>query len=154
AKKTLYLHTPYLVPNNSLADALKVAAMSGVDIRIIMPDKPDHMFVYWNNISAANDLMKNGIKVYMYHRGFVHSKTIVVDEKYCSIGSANLDDRSMVLNFETNAMIYSERIGKEMNDAFMEDLTYCTEYSCEEYNKRTTWMKFKIGISKLFKGLA
>ena len=154
AKKTLYLHTPYLAPNNSLADALKVAAMSGVDVKIIMPDKPDHLFVYWNNISAANDLMKNGIRVYMYHRGFVHSKTIVVDEKYCSIGSANLDERSMVLNFETNAMIYSGRIGKEMNDAFMKDLTYCTEYSCEEYNKRTTGMKFKIGISKLFKGLA
>ena len=154
AKKTLYIHTPYLVPNDSLSDALKMAAMSDVDVRIIMPDKPDHMFVFWNNISAANDLMKSGVKVYMYNRGFVHSKTIVADGRYCSVGSANLDDRSMVLNFETNAMIYSERIGMEMIDAFMQDLEYCTEYSREEYGRRTLRMKFKIGISKLFRGLA
>lgn len=154
AKKTLYIHTPYLVPNDSLSDALKMAAMSDVDVRIIIPDKPDHMFVFWNNISAANDLMRSGVRIYMYNRGFVHSKTIVADGRYCSVGSANLDDRSMVLNFETNAMIYSERIGKEMIDAFMQDLEYCTEYSCEEYGRRTVGMKFKIGISKLFRGLA
>lgn len=154
AKKTLYIHTPYLAPNDSLSDSLKLAAMSGIDVRIIIPDKPDHPFVYWNNISAANDLMLDGVKVYMYNRGFVHSKTIVVDGKYSSVGSANLDDRSLSLNFETNMLIYSDRIGRQMDDAFMDDLEYCTEYSCEKYAERTMYMKFKIGISRLFRGFA
>ncbi len=154
AKKTVYIHTPYLIPNDSLIDSLRIAAASGVDVRIIIPDKPDHMFVYWNNISSANTLMESGVRVYMYNRGFVHSKTVVSDGQYCSVGSANFDDRSLVLNFETNMMIYSEEIGKQMVAAFEDDLKYCTEYSCEEYAKRTLMMKFRIGVSKLFRTVA
>ncbi len=154
AKKSIYIHTPYLLPNDAILYALKVAAANGVDVRIIIPDKPDHPFVFWNNISAANKLMLAGVRVYMYNRGFVHSKTIVSDGFYVSVGSANLDDRSLKLNFETNAMIYSQEIGKEMNDVFFEDLNYCTEYSCSEYEKRTVGMKLKIAFSSLFRELA
>jgi len=154
AKDTLWIHTPYLVPNESVSDALKLASASGVDVRIIIPDKPDHPFVYWNNVSSANRLMKDGIRVFMYNRGFVHSKTIVVDGKYCSVGSANLDDRSLVLNFETNLMIYSEDVGAQMDKAFADDLGYCTEYSVEAYSKRGFGAKLKIVISKLFKTMS
>ncbi len=150
AKKKLYIHTPYLAPSESLMDALKSAAFSGVDVKIIIPDKPDHPFVYWSNRFYASVLMKAGIEVYEYNRGFVHSKTMVADGIYSSIGSANFDYRSTDLNFETNAMVYSEKIGKQMEDAFAEDLKYCTQYTLEKYESRTILQKFNTGISKLF----
>ena len=154
AKKTLYIHTPYLVPDKSTMNALGLAAFSGVDVRIIMPDKPDHPFVFWTSLWNAAELMKQGVRVYQYNRGFVHSKTLVADGHYCSVGSANLDLRSMILNFETNAMVISKRIGSEMDEAFTEDLQYCTEYTLDKHTKMSRLKKFKMSISRLFSALA
>ncbi len=150
AKKSVYIHSPYFMPDDSIKDALALAAASGVDVRVIMPDKPDHMFVFWNNVYSANKVMERGVKVYMYNDGFVHSKTMVIDGKYCSVGSANMDDRSLVLNFETNVMILSEDIGKKMDEAFMKDLEVSTEYSCEEFRKISGFKKLRLAVSKLF----
>jgi cardiolipin synthase len=152
ADKTLYIHTPYFAPNETYSSALRAAAMRGVDVRVIIPDKPDHPFVYWANRKFADDVMKSGVRVFEYNRGFVHSKTVVVDGSLCSVGSANFDDRSMRLNFETNAVIYSDRIGKQMEDAFMEDLGYCTEYSHEKYASLGIFQKFATKISWFFSG--
>ena len=154
AKKTVYLHSPYFIPNDSLQDALSVAAANGVDVRVIIPDKPDHMFVFWCNISSAYSVMGNGVKVYMYNRGFVHSKTMVVDGEYCSVGSANFDDRSLVLNFETNAVIISKEIGRQMDEAFLEDLKYCTEYTREDYENLSGYSTLRVAVSRLFSGLS
>ena len=154
SKKTLYMHTPYFIPHEALIDALTLAAARGVDVKVIIPNKPDHMFVFWNNISSAYVLMKNGVKVYMYNRGFVHSKTMVADGELCSVGSANFDDRSLVLNFETNQLILSKDIGKQMDDAFLEDLEYCTQYTIEEFEKLSAFKKLKIVVSRLFSNLA
>ncbi|MCL2510400.1 MAG: cardiolipin synthase, partial [Methanomassiliicoccaceae archaeon] len=150
AKKTLYIHTPYLVPSDNVMKGLILSASSGVDVRVIMPDRPDHLFVYWISLLNAEELMKSGVKIYRYKGGFVHSKTLVADEEYCSIGSANLDQRSMTLNFETNAMVYSKEIGEAMHDAFLSDLAHCDEYSVEEYSKLTSWQNFKISVARLF----
>ena len=103
-------------------------------------------------VKFADDVMKSGVRVFEYNRGFVHSKTVVVDGCLCSVGSANFDDRSMRLNFETNAVIYSDRIGKQMEDAFMEDLGYCTEYSHEKYASLGIFQKFATKISWFFSG--
>ncbi len=154
AKKTVYIHSPYFILDDSLMDALSLAASRGVDVRVIIPDKPDHPFVYWNNIRCSSMVMQNGVRVYKYNRGFVHSKTMVVDGEYCSVGSANFDDRSLVLNFETNAAIFSKNIGSQMDAAFMEDLTYCTEYSEDAYIDEFNHHKFKVAFSRLFGGLA
>ena len=153
AKKSVYLHSPYFIPDNSLKDALSLAAARGVDVRVIIPDKPDHLFVFWNNISSAYDVMGNGVRVFMYNRGFVHSKTMVVDEEICSVGSANFDDRSLVLNFETNMLIMSKALGKQMADAFREDLEYCTEYKMEQFEKLTFIQSIRLAISRLFVNL-
>ena len=153
AKKSVYIHSPYFIPDNSLKDALSLAAARGVDVKVIIPDKPDHLFVFWNNISSSYDVMRNGVKVYMYNRGFVHSKTMVVDDEYCSVGSANFDDRSLVLNFETNMLIMSKRLGKEMTEAFEEDLKYCTEYTKEAFENLTLFQKIRLLISRLFVNL-
>ncbi|MBP5684871.1 MAG: cardiolipin synthase, partial [Candidatus Methanomethylophilaceae archaeon] len=154
AKKSVYIHSPYFIPDNSLRDSLSLAAARGVDVRIIIPDKPDHLFVFWNNISSAYDVMGNGVRVFMYNRGFVHSKTMVVDEEFCSVGSANFDDRSLVLNFETNMVIMSKDIGKQMTDAFNEDLEYCTEYKREQFENLTFIQSIRVAISRLFANLA
>ncbi len=154
AKEYVYIHTPYLVPEDGISDSLKCAAMRGVDVRIIIPDKPDHPLIYWNNMSSANNLMKYGVKVYLYNNGFVHSKTVVVDGTMGSVGSSNIDDRSMKLNFETNYQIYSDELCEEMKSAFLKDLEVCTQYSCEEYDKRSRMDKIKGVVSSFFRGFA
>ena len=154
AKRSVYIHSPYFIPNDSLQDALSVAAANGVDVKVIIPDKPDHMFVYWCNISCAYSVMGNGVRVFMYNDGFVHSKTMVVDGELCSVGSANFDDRSLVLNFETNAVILSKDIGKRMDDAFAEDLKRCTEYTREDNENINGYQALKVAVSRMFSGLS
>ena len=153
AKKSIYIHSPYFIPDESVMDALSMAVGRGVDVRVIIPDKPDHMFVFWNNMRSAYFVMGNGVKVYNYNRGFVHSKTVVVDGEYCSVGSANMDDRSLVLNFETNAFIISKEIGEQMDKAFMEDLEYSTESSRDVYENLTGYQLLRMVVSRMFQGL-
>ena len=154
AKERLYIHTPYLILDDTLTDMLRTASMRGVDVKIIIPEKPDHMLVEWNNRYSANQLMKHGTEVYMYQNGFMHSKAIVIDGKIASIGSANFDDRSLRLNFETNIQLYSDRICKELEDAFLKDLERSRPYSCEEYNNKTFYQKIKVILSRLLSSLA
>lgn len=154
ARRRLYITTPYLGPDDSMMTALANAAKSGVDVRIMIPDKKDHIFLYWNNLTCANELMKSGVRVYRYHDGFVHEKMILMDDVCCSIGSANLDHRSTTLNFETNVMAYSPRINRQACDQFLEDLERCTEYSCGEFDGRTLMMKLRMAVSWQMKLLA
>ena len=154
AKERVFITTPYLDPDESTKAALMYAAHSGVDVRILIPDKKDHIFLYWNNLTFANELMKAGVKVYRYHDGFIHEKVIITDDHCCSVGSANLDYRSMSLNFETNAVIYSERLTAQLADQFLEDLEKSSQYSCEEYDARTPMMKVRMAVSRLMWMLA
>ena len=154
AKRSVYLHSPYFIPDESLEDALSIAAANGVDVKVIIPDKPDHPFVFWNNISSAYPLIGNGVKVYMYNRGFVHSKSMVVDGEICSVGSANFDDRSLVLNFECNALIFSKEIGRQMDEAYEEDLKYCTEYTRDDFENISGYGLLRVSVSRLFSKLA
>ncbi|HKM09580.1 MAG TPA: cardiolipin synthase [Candidatus Methanomethylophilaceae archaeon] len=152
-RKTLYIQTPYLVPDEASLAVLKLAAVSGVDVRIMIPDKPDHIFVYWANLHYANQLMEAGVRVYHYKNGFVHAKTIVADSYYCSVGSSNLDERSMKLNFETNAMIYSHELGGELTDTFMGDLEQCDEYTVEKYKNKNLRESLKVSVCRLASSL-
>lgn len=154
ARRRLYITTPYLSPDDSMMVALANAARSGVDVRILIPDKKDHIFLYWNNLTCANELMKSGVRVYRYNDGFIHEKMILMDEDCCSVGSANLDHRSLTLNFETNVMMYSRRINRQACDQFLADLERSTEYSCAEFDARTTMMKVRMAISWQMKLLA
>ncbi len=143
AEKSVYIYTPYLAPNRACMSALRSAAMRGVDVRVIIPDIGDHPFVYWCNRRCAAELMRDGVRVFEYNDGFVHCKNVVVDGRICSVGSANFDDRSMVLNFEVNAMVYSEKLGSEMDASFMRDLETSTEYTLEKYENRTLVQRIK-----------
>ena len=116
--------------------------------------KKDHIFLYWNNLTFANELMKAGVKVYRYHDGFIHEKVIISDDACCSVGSANLDYRSLSLNFETNTVLYSRRLTAQLTDQFMADLENSSQYSCEEFDECTPMMKIRMAVSRLMWMLA
>ncbi len=149
ASECIYLQTPYYVPDKSIQEALKMASYSGVDVNIMIPDQPDHIFVYWATYSYVGDLLESGVKVYIYDGGFLHSKTIMVDEEVTSIGSANFDKRSFSLNFEANAIIYDRELAGRIRREFEKDLQLSHELTLENYRLRSSWIKFKESISRL-----
>ncbi|MDU5109099.1 MAG: cardiolipin synthase [Clostridium sp.] len=149
AKESVYIQTPYLVPDEPMKEALKIAALSGIDVRIMVPDKPDHFFMKWILSANMGDLMEWGVKFYTYQKGFIHSKTIVSDGKVCSIGTANLDIRSFQLNFEINAIIYDDKFSKEQEDIFIKDIEDCKLVTMEEYENRSRALKIKEALIRL-----
>lgn len=149
AKSSILIQTPYFIPDQSLFEALRIACLAGKDVKIMIPDKPDHIFVYWATMSHIGELLKTGAKVYVYENGFIHAKTIVVDEEVSSVGTANIDVRSFRLNFEVNAFIYSSRLSKQLAESFTYDLTLSKQLTLEDYNKRSYLIRFKESISRL-----
>ena len=149
AKENVYLETPYLVPDAPILEALKISALSGVDVRIIIPGKPDHFFMQWVASSYIGELLEAGIKIYKYQDGFIHAKTIVVDSTVISIGTANLDIRSFKLNFEVNAFIFDDRIAKDGEIQFMKDIQKSEEVTKEIYNNRSNIVRIKESLIRL-----
>ncbi|HIW32228.1 MAG TPA: cardiolipin synthase [Candidatus Paenibacillus intestinavium] len=149
ARKSVFLQTPYFVPDSSLLNALRTAALSGMDVRIMLPNKADHFFVYWATQSYLDELLSCGIKVYMYDAGFLHAKTLVVDGKVASVGTANLDIRSFKLNFEMNAFIYNQEVATTLEEIFIEDIENSHLLTIDEYSKRSWFSRIKESISRL-----
>lgn len=136
AKQTLYIQTPYLIPDQSVAEALKVAAASGVDVRIMIPGVPDKRMVYRATLSYAEELTRAGVKLYRYE-GFIHAKMLVADDLITSIGTTNLDHRSFALNFEINAFLYDCAFARKCKQIFYDDLTHCQLLTPELFDKRS-----------------
>lgn len=149
AQKNIYIQTPYFVPDQSILESLKMASQSGVDVRIMIPCMPDHMFVYWATYSFIGEMLKDGVRVYIYENGFLHAKTITVDGEVCSVGSANFDNRSFKLNFEANAFLFDGHVTKELEKIFKEDLKQCRQLTWKEYLARPTRIRLKEAFSRL-----
>ncbi len=149
ARESVWIQTPYFVPDDAILDALRIAALSGVDVRIMFPCKPDHMGIYWASYSMIGQLLGSGVKAFTYDNGFIHAKTIVVDGKVSSVGSANWDNRSFRLNFETNGILYDKEFATKMRKAFEADLARCTELTQDLYDKRSKGTKIKESIFRL-----
>jgi len=149
AREKIYIQTPYFIPDDSMFEALKTAGLSGVDVRVMIPNKPDHPFVYWAGLSYMGELLHAGVKFYTYEKGFLHSKVFIMDEFVSSVGTANLDIRSFKLNFEVNAFIYDSIINLKLTDQFKKDLDDCKEITLEVYETRSRIVKFKESISRL-----
>ena len=149
AKKYVYIQSPYFIPDDSFFDAIKIAALSGLDVRIMIPNKPDHMFVYWATYSYVGPLVEAGAKVYHYEKGFIHAKMIVVDDEIASVGTANIDVRSFSLNFEVNALLYDRLLAHHLAEIFESDILDCSELTFELYKNRSSFIKFKESISRL-----
>ncbi|AFA49560.1 cardiolipin synthase [Acetobacterium woodii] len=153
AENYILIQSPYFVPDESILEALKIALLSGIDVRIMIPNKPDHIFIYWVTLAYVGELIEYGAKIYIYENGFLHAKTIVVDDAVCSVGSCNFDIRSFRLNFETNAFIYDRNISIQLKNIFVEDIKKCTYYNKELYHNRSRRVKIKESISRLFSPL-
>lgn len=149
ARKNVYLQTPYFVPDESILESLKMAAQSGVDVRIMIPCMPDHIFVYWATYSYVGELIQSGGRAYIYNNGFLHAKTLMVDGEVASVGSANFDRRSFVLNFEANAIIYDAREARKLEAIFEKDMESCHELTRELYAERSLWIRCKEGVARL-----
>ena len=149
AKENVYLETPYLVPDSPILESLKISALSGVDVRIIIPGKPDHFYMQWAASSYIGELLEAGIKIYNYQNGFIHAKTIVADSTVMSIGTANLDIRSFKLNFEVNAFIFDDRIAKDGEEQFMKDIKNSEEITKEIYDNRSISIRIKESLIRL-----
>lgn len=141
AKKSICITTPYLVPEDALLTAIKTAALSGVEVKIIIPDIADHFMVYWANQSHIQDLLESHVQIYAYKDGFVHAKSMFVDGICASVGTANLDIRSMELNFEVNAFIYDEKVVRDLYNDFEEDLIRSEKIELEKFKKRKLYRK-------------
>ncbi|WP_227019016.1 cardiolipin synthase [Sinanaerobacter chloroacetimidivorans] len=153
AKKNIYIQTPYFVPDSSILECLKTAVLSGVDVRIMIPCKPDHMFVYWATYSYIGILLDVGAKIYIYDNGFLHAKTLCVDGEVASIGSANFDIRSFRLNFEANAFIYDAAEVYKLEAIFESDMAQSHELTRQLYRRRSLQIKFKESVSRLLSDL-
>lgn len=153
AKKSIYIQTPYFIPDDAMLTSLTLAIYSGIEVNIMIPCMPDHPFVYWATYSYIGDLVMAGAKCYTYNNGFLHAKGIIVDDKVFCYGTANMDIRSFALNFEVNAVVYSERKATEMREIFEKDLEHCTQITKDGYASRSLLIRMKEQVSRLLSPL-
>jgi len=131
AKDSIIIETPYLIPDEAIMTSLKLAANSGVDVKIIIPGVPDKKFVYLATLSYAKELIKSGIEIYKYN-GFMHSKLMIVDNDIVNVGSANMDRRSFSLNFEINAVVYDKKFNEISKKMVEEEIKNSKLMNCEK----------------------
>jgi cardiolipin synthase A/B len=154
ANNHIYITTPYFVPPQSIMDALKVAALSGIDVRILFPGRYDHITVYYASRTYLAELMRCGVKVYFYNnKSFIHAKVMTVDSKICTVGTANMDIRSYELNYEINAVIYDSETTEKLEKDFYEDLRLSTKANIEDYDGSPAYIKLLEAIARLFSAL-
>ncbi len=149
ARESIKITTPYLVPDAAIMSALKTAALSGVKVDIIVPKKADHFFVYWSTRSNLEGLMDAGVNIYEYNKGFIHSKGIVIDGCLSSVGTANFDIRSLMLNFEINAFIYDKDLTLEIEEAFDEDVSNSVQIDRKKYKRRGFGVKLLEALGRM-----
>ena len=153
ANRNIYIESPYFAPDDGLLEALKTAAISGVDVRIIIPAKPDHLFVHSCSLNYMGELLEAGVRCYEYTKGFIHSKVMTVDGIVTSVGTANMDIRSYKLNFEVNAFIYDEKVTEEFDRQFAIDISDCREITLNSYKKRGLIRRIQESFARLISPL-
>jgi cardiolipin synthase len=149
ASQYVYISSPYLMPPPDIVTALKTSALGGIDVRIIVPGLSDAISAKWGTNSYIEELLEAGVKIYFYKAGFIHSKVIVVDGVFSSVGTANLDFRSLETNFEVNAMIYDEEIAGILASQFLNDQDKSREVVLSEWTKRPRINKIKESFARI-----
>lgn len=152
AKERIYIETPYFLPPESLITALQTAALCGVDVRLILPMKSDARITLYSTFSYLDQMLKAGIKVYLYQKGFIHSKIVVTDD-IAIIGSANMDFRSFEQNFELSVIMYDAEIAQKMVEIYENDLRSSEEIKKEEWTTRRFSQKIKESLARLLSPL-
>ena len=149
ATKRVWITSPYFIPNEPVLTAIKTAALSGVDVQIIFPHKPDSYIVHAASMSYMKEVLEAGVKVHLYTKGFVHAKTLLVDDVFSSVGTANMDYRSFDQNYEINAMVYSESFTQELASQFIEDVEQCIPLQLNRWQQRPLRKRLLESIARL-----
>ena len=150
AKEKVYITTPYLMPPKIIFSALEMAALSNVDVCIIIPEKSDAITPKWCSFSYVGKLLEAGVKIYFYQTGFIHSKIIIVDDIFSTIGTSNLDFRSLETNFEVNAFVYEKEFTQKLTKHFLDDLENSREINLKEWKKRPWHFKVRESLAHVF----
>lgn len=154
SRKYVYIQSPYFIPTEPVMMSLRNAALSGVDVRIIIPSSGDRgAITTYASRSYVRDALAAGVRVYFYTGGYMHSKAIVSDDKISTVGSTNIDVRSFEQNFEVNAFFYDEEIACKLREAFMEDLRECIEIDKDHWESRRAWRRYAESFARLLSPL-
>ena len=150
AKNRIWIVSPYFVPDDTVISALQLAALRGVDVRIMLPENPDHKLVYLASFSYLEETVPVGIKVYRYMEGFLHQKVFLVDDSLAGVGTANLDNRSFRLNFEITLLFADSKVAAEVETMLQQDFACCRQLTMEEIDQRPWWFKLATKVARLF----
>jgi len=142
AQEKIQIINPYFVPTHLVKKALKRAIKRGIQVQIMIPAKSDIPFTPDVAETAAHRLQKRGAEVYLFNGGFHHSKVMMIDNDFCTVGTANLDSRSLRYDYETNAFIFDKQVTKQLTDLFERDLQHCTTMDATYWKKKSGWKKF------------
>lgn len=153
AKKRIYMVTPYFIPVETVLDAIKQAAVSGLDVRLMVPKSGDSVIVNAAAYSYYEELLENNVRVFFYKKGFIHAKTMLIDDNFSSIGTANMDVRSQELNFEVNALVFDHKINEKLHSIFLEDMNDCEEIFLDKWRKRPQYKVFFEHLARLLSPL-
>jgi cardiolipin synthase A/B len=154
AQQHVFIQSPFFIPDSTLAEALTTAALAGVDVRVMVSARPSgNRLPDWASNTYMAAIVASGVRVYRYEPGYLHAKTISVDSKVCSIGSANIDIRSFSINYELNAVLYNERLAEELEADFERDLAGCSEFDVADYRRRRPITRFRDSVARLLSPL-
>ncbi len=153
ADRYVYIHTPYFMPNELVNGCIQMAALSGTEVRLMIPEKSDARLSDLGTSSYLGGMLEAGVRVFKYQGGMLHSKAIVIDDFVSIVGSANIDERSFIHNFEVNAFIYDNKTALQLKELFVDDMAHCKELTLEEWNNRQRRQKMKESFARLFSPL-
>jgi cardiolipin synthase len=150
AQRHVRLQSPFFIPDATVAEALATAAMSGVDVRLMVSARPSgNKLPDWAGNTYLADVADAGVRVFLYEQGYLHAKTISIDTEICSIGSTNIDIRSFSIDYELNAVLYDRRLARELEEAFDRDLAGCRAFDVETYRRRSATSRFRDSAARL-----
>ena len=150
ARQRIWIVSPYFVPDDTVVSALQLAALRGVDVRIMLPEKPDHLLVYLAKFTYLEEILPFGINVYSYQAGFLHQKVVLVDDELAGVGTANLDNRSFRLNFEITLLFADKNCVREVEEMLLDDFANCRKMELIEIEQRPLWFKLATKVARLF----
>src|SRR5690625_2630752 len=149
AKKSIWIASPYFIPDEDILSTLDVACLSGLDVRLLVPSKPDKGLVFYASRSYFPELLEAGMRIFSYKRGFMHSKIMIVDHDFASIGSSNMDMRSFHLNFEVNSFLYKSDSVRKLVQDYEEDIMFSEELMYEAFKNRSLPKRILESFSRL-----
>jgi len=150
AQERIWITSPYLIPDEAVFSALRLAVMRGVDVRILIPSRRDHRVVFAASRLYAYDLVLAGVRIFRYRPGFLHQKVVLVDDIAASVGSANLDNRSFRLNFEITVLTVDHDFAREVESMLLVDFAHAYEIDGEDYRGAAFWRRMAMHVARLF----